>query len=325
MESALPSAPLVVPPPALDLTGATDLCRLLGDPTRVRLLSLLVGHELSVGELSAVTQLAQPRVSTHLGKLREAGLVAGHRDGASTLYRAPAAAWPQATGALVAAVLDSAQDPLLAQDAARVPAVLAAREGDGSWADGVAGQMARHYSPGRTWESVARGLAGLADLGRVIDIAAGDGAIAELLAPSARSIDCVDSSRKVVAAARERLGSIDNITVQRGDMHELPYADGRFDHALMLAALSYSTRPAVALAEAARVLAPGGRLVATTLHRHGHDAEVARYDHVNGGFSVDELTALASSAGLRVQLCAVTAREKRPPHFEILTLHAVRA
>ncbi len=286
----------------------------------MRLARLLRDHELTVGELAAVTQLAQPRVSTHLGRLRDAGLVQGRRDGSKALYRLTE---PEGAAAVLTAVLDSARDPLLAQDAQRVLSVLAARQRGSTWADSVAGQMARHYSPGRTWEAVARGLVGLASLGRVVDIAAGDGAVAELLAPAAAHVDCVDASPRVVAVARKRLAGVDNLTVHHGDMHALPFADDRFDHALMLTALSYSRQPAQALAEAARVLRPGGRLVATTLHRHAHGTEVTRYDHENLGYTVDQLAQLAADAGFDVRLCAVTSRERRPPQLEILTLHAV--
>jgi len=307
-----------------DLSSTTDLCRILGDPTRVRLLALISAHPLTVGELSAVTQLAQPRVSTHLGKLREAGLVHPHRDGASSLYRSSEEDWAPATAHLVQAVLDGALDPLLVQDAERVQSILAARRSGATWADSVAGQMGRHYSPGRTWEAVARGLVGLAGLGRLVDIAAGDATVAELLAPYARSVTTVDLSPLVVEKARARLAAIENLQVHQGDMHALPFPDASFDHALMLSSLSYSDRPGLALAEATRVLAPGGRLVAVTLHRHGHRAEVARYDHGNLGFEPEELAALARSVGLRVQLCAVTSRERRPPNFQVLTLHAAK-
>ncbi len=248
----------------------------------------------------------------------------GHRDGGSSLYRLAEEDWTPSTARLLRTVLDDADDPLLEQDRDRVEGVLAARAGATTWADSVAGHMAQHYSPGRTWEAVARGLVGLARLGRVIDIASGDGAVASLLAPHAAHIDCIDLSPRVVAAARRRLADVPGLAVHEGDMHALPFADASFDHALMLASLSYSNRPAVALGEACRVLRPGGRLVATTLHRHDHKAQVARYDHRNLGLGAEELATLADRAGLTVTLCAVTSRERRAPQLEILTLHAQR-
>jgi len=93
----------------------------------------------------------------------------------------------------------------------------------------------------------------------------------------------------------------------------------------MLSSLSYSDRPALSIAQAARVLAPGGQLVAVTLHRHRHAAEVARYDHKNLGLEVDELAAMAQQSGLTVDLCAITSRERQPPQHQILTLHAHKA
>ena len=71
----------------MDLQAATQHLRLLSDPTRVRLLLLLDREELSVAELAAITQLAQPRVSTHLARLKEAGLVSDRRDGVFVYYR----------------------------------------------------------------------------------------------------------------------------------------------------------------------------------------------------------------------------------------------
>ena len=70
----------------LDLNNGADLLRVLGDPTRVRLLSLLAGDELTVAELTRITRLPQSRVSTHLGRLRAAGLVRDRRSGASCFY-----------------------------------------------------------------------------------------------------------------------------------------------------------------------------------------------------------------------------------------------
>ena len=135
-------------------------------------------------------------------------------------------------------------------------------------------------------------------------------------------MDCVDLSAKVVATARARLADVPNIAVHQADMHALPFPDGSFDHVLLLAGLSYSDRPARALAEAARALTPGGRMVAPTLHRHPHSAEVARFDHANSGFAPDELHLLAEEAGFELVACGVTSRERRPPQFQVITLHA---
>jgi ArsR family transcriptional regulator len=105
-------------------------------------------------------------------------------------------------------------------------------------------------------------------------------------------------------------------------MHALDLPDARFDLVLMMHALPYSERPAQVMAEAARVLRRGGRLLACTLARHQHKGAVAEFDHRNLGFTPAELRALAAKAGLEVVSCELATREQRPPHFEVLALLA---
>ncbi|MCP4810291.1 MAG: metalloregulator ArsR/SmtB family transcription factor [Proteobacteria bacterium] len=295
------------------LASTTDLCKLLSDPTRLRLLLLLRREELTVAELVAATELPQPRVSTHLGRLKDAQLVADRRSGASAWYRLH----PRAeSNSIVKTLLAQASDPLTDRDAQRMTELVAAR--GGTWAEGVAGTMERHYSPGRTWESLAQGVIGLVQLGRVLDIGSGDGSVARLLANQAAHVTCLDASERVLDRGRPR--KADNMTLVHGDMHALPFADHSFDQALLLTALVYAIDPARVLSEAYRVLVPGGRLVATVLRAHEHADAVAPYDHVHLGFTAEALTDLARGAGLTVRSCGVTSRERRAPHFEVLTL-----
>jgi ArsR family transcriptional regulator len=289
----------------LDLVSATALLRVLSDSTRVRLLALLRREELTVAELSSVLRLAQPRVSTHLAKLKDAQLVRDRRAGVSAYYRFNESGIEGAAD-LLRALEDGVDDALLDADAQRLPSVLAARARDRGWADSVAGDMERHYSPGRTWETLARTLLQLLETGDVLDIASGDGVLAELLAPHARSIVCVDSSANVVTAAKKRLKAFHNVEVIVGDMH----------------ALTYSAHPQQAIAEAARVLKPAGRLLAATLARHAHRAAVAPFDHKNMGFKREDLAGFARKAGLEVVHCERISREARSPHFEVLNLLA---
>jgi ArsR family transcriptional regulator len=305
----------------LDLATASGVLRLLADATRVRLLALLEREELTVAELAAILHLAQPRVSTHLAKLKEAGLVRDRRAGVSAYYRANAEFDPRMQG-LMAALRESIDDAILRADAARLPTVLAQRAGEAGWADTVAGDMERHYSPGRTWETLARALLQLLETGDVLDIASGDGVTAELLAPHAHSVTCVDSSARVVEAARLRLGPFSNVEVIQGDMHALDIADGSFDLVLLLHALTYSTQPEKVFTETARVLRPGGRVLAATLGQHDHAAAVEPFDHRNLGFSSQALEQMAFDAGLSVVSATRISRERRAPHFEVLSLVA---
>ncbi len=305
----------------MDLSTASTVLRLLADPTRVRLLALLEREELTVAELAAVLHLAQPRVSTHLAKLKDAELVRDRRAGVSAYYRTNGEADPHLL-VLVRSLRESIDDALLREDAERLPPVLAQRARAEGWADTVAGDMERHYSPGRTWETVARSLLQLLETGDVLDIASGDGMTAELLAPHAHSIVCVDSSERVAHAARERLKSFTNVEVRQGDMHALDLGDNRFDLVLLLHALTYSDNPARVFAEVARVLKSGGRVLAATLGAHDHRAVVEPFDHRNLGFRRDELTAMAKKAGLEVVSCTRLSRERRAPHFEVISLLA---
>lgn len=306
----------------MDLDAWSGCLRVLSDATRVRLLALLEREELTVAELAAVTRLAQPRVSTHLAKLKEAGLVRDRRSGVSAYYRFAEKEMDKAQRALWKALSEGADDPLLRDDAERLPEVLAARAGVQNWTDAVAGDMERHYSPGRTWEALARAALQLVEPGDVLDVGAGTGVLAELLAPRAKHYVCVDVDERSIAVARERLGSSPNIEILHGDMHTLAFPDASFDLVLLMHTLTYADKPANALAESARVLRPGGQLLATTLNQHQHREAINTYGHANLGFKPSNLAKLARKAGLEVTSCGVITREKRPPHYEVVSLLA---
>ncbi len=304
----------------MDLEAWSARLKVLADATRVRLLALLEREELTVAELSSITRLAQPRVSTHLAKLKEAGLVRDRRAGVSAYYRFDEEAMDAPQRSLWRTLREGSDDPLLRQDAERIPDVLAARAADANWADSVAGDMERHYSPGRTWEALARSALPLLAPGSVLDIASGDGVLAELLAPHSREYICIDASTRVVAAASDRLRRFPNVQVREGDMHALPFPDGHFDLVVLMHALTYAARPAVAVAEAARVLRPGGRLLLSSLAKHEHRAAVEAYGHVNLGFSDKDLRKFVEKAGLQIATSETVTREKRPPHFEVISI-----
>ena len=308
----------------MDLEAWSTRLKVFADATRVRLLTLLASEELTVAELSSITQLAQPRVSTHLAKLKEAGLVRDRRAGVSAYYRFDETNLDPAQRELWRSLREGSDDPLLRQDAERVPSVLAARAVEQNWADSVAGDMERHYSPGRTWEALARTALPLLETGDVLDIASGDGVLAELLSPHAQRYVCVDTSARVVAAASERLRRFANVEVLEGDMHALAFADASFDLVVLMHALTYSTKPAQAVGEAARVLRPGGRLLLISLARHEHQSTVSAYSHVNLGFTDKELRRFAEKAGLEVSNLGTVTRERHPPHFEVISLIGIK-
>ena len=285
-------------------------------------MALLDQKELTVAELAEATRLAQPRVSTHLARLREAGLVVDRRDGVSVYYRLASSDEQTELHRLWTLFRVRLDDALVTEDSERLPEVLLKRSSGRNWPDAVAGDMERHYSPGRSWEATARALVQLLSPGTVLDIASGDGVMGELLGARADSIDCLDLSEKVVAAGSARVAGLKTVRFHQGDMHALPFADERFDTVLLLHALSYSEDPALAVAEAARELKPGGKLICATLNQHRHPDVVRAYGHLNSGFKPVQLRGLFSAAGLPVSFCGITSIERRAPHFKIVTLMA---
>lgn len=308
--------------PSLD--SISDLLQLLAEPTRVRLLALLGEHELTVAELSAATDLGQSRVSTHLGKLREAGIVKDRRVGSATHYSLAEQTMPQGAQRAWAFVRSEIQDAVLEKDRQRWAVLQRARDKAASWPDAMAGQMERHYSPGRTWESLARGLVGLVGLGDVLDAGSGDGAVAQLLAPRSRSYTLVEHSDRMLVAAGLRLQGQANVRLMRADLHHLTEAVApvSIDTALLFNVLVELEEPARALAQLTQILRPGGRLAVITLDAHEHRELAQTYRHRHLGFAPAALRKLLGRAGLVVESCQVTSRERRQPRLSVVTAFA---
>lgn len=284
---------------------------------------LLEREELTVAELADITRLAQPRVSTQLAKLRQLSFVIDRKSGVQVYYRFNEGGLDAAQLNLWSVIKDTTDDGLLQDDHDQLRQVLAARALGNSWVDRAAGDMERHYSPGRTWEATARAMLKLVTLGAVLDIASGDGVLAELIAAQSESVTCVDINDRVVAAGRKRLAQLSNVSFEKADMHQLPFEADSFDQVLMMHALSYTNRAEVLLAEISRVLKPGGQLLAAVLKSHTHQVCEA-FDHVNQGYEMDALLKLCDQAGLEASFCEVTSMESRPPHYQVITLLATR-
>lgn len=288
---------------------------LLGDESRLRLCALLRGRELSVTDLVRVTGISQSRVSTHLGKLREAGFVRDRRDGQHAFYALAVDALPAAARAVLE---DAGQlsDPTIEGDKQRLARLDAERKG--GLPESFAGEMERHYSPGRTWESLAVGLAGLLELGDVLDVGSGDGAAAAFLAPYCGSLTCIDKSERMIAAASRRFARQPHVKTLVADAHDLPLADASFDAVIAFHTLTYAEEPKLVVRECARVLRPGGRLLVLTLDRHEQREITAPYGEVHQGFTPSNVRNLLSQAQLEVVRCEVAAREPKKPHFRVV-------
>lgn len=302
------------------LTHFVETLNLLGDESRLRLCALLRERELCVTDLVRVTGISQSRVSTHLGRLREGGFVRDRRQGQQAFYALALDSLPQTART----VLDDAarsSDPTLEGDQRRLLELEAERRGG---APEFADDIERYYSPGRTWQSLAAGLAALLELGDVLDVGSGDGSAAASLAPYCRSLTCIDTSARMIEAASERLQRFEQVTCRVADVHQLPLAAESFDSVLMFHTLTYAEQPARALGECARVLRPGGRLVLLCLDEHRQHEITAPYGERHSGFSPATLRALLSEAGLEVQAADVASRESRKPHLQVVLAVATK-
>jgi SAM-dependent methyltransferase len=299
----------------MDLSHCVETLNLLGDESRIRLCALLRERELRVTDLVRVTGIAQSRVSTHLGRLRDAGFVRDRREGSQAFYALALDTLPRTAKA----VLDEAaasSDPTLEGDQSRLLELDAERRG--SLPESFTGEMERHYSPGRTWQSLALGFTALLQLGDVLDVGSGDGAAAACLAPHCRALTCIDTSTRMIDAAKERFAKHSNVRAQVADVHELPYRAGSFDSVVVFHTLTYAERPARALEECARVLRPGGRVVVLSLDQHKLTEITAPYGQRHAGFAPRTLRTLLTRAGLGVVTCEVACREAKKPHFQVV-------
>jgi len=302
------------------LVDQLSLLAVLSDATRLRLCALLAQVELSVVELTQVLELGQSKVSTHLSKLKEHGLVLDRRVGTSSYYRLNDDGMGEATRRVWDALTASTVDVTLERDLSRAARAVEARER--SWPERVAGELSRHYSPGRTWESLARSMGGLVRAERVLDLGAGDAAVAEILRGDVREYVCLDRGQRLLLAAQERLRKRAGVRFVRADMHALPFPERSFDLVLALHVLAYASDPNRVIDEAARVLAPSGTLLLVTLNRHEHMDTAAQYGHVHPGFEPRSLKRRVTARGLEVCFCGVSSRERKRPYFEVVTCHA---
>ena len=296
------------------LTHFVETLNLLGDESRIRLCALLRERELCVTDLVRVTGISQSRVSTHLGRLREAGFVRDRRQGQQAFYALAVDSLPD-TARKVLDEAVNASDPTLEGDQRRLVELEAERRGS---TPEFADDIERFYSPGRTWQSLAAGLGALLDLGDVLDVGSGDGSAASSLAPYCRSLTCIDTNVRIIEAAQERLGRFAHVKASVADVHTLPFEAATFDAVLMFHTLTYAEKPAQAVSECARVLRPGGRLVLLCLDEHRQHEITAPYGERHPGFAPTTVRTLLSNAGLTVRTSELACRESRKPHLQVV-------
>jgi SAM-dependent methyltransferase len=309
---------------------ASALYRLLGDEARLRLLRVLANDRFNVSELTGILGLAQSGVSRHLGLLKDAGFVREERDGAFTYYRLSPAIrengerplWPLLDAQFTAA-RDSA--PVRADDA-RLQEVLRVRRENFDQHAGPDTRDGRQLVPGRSWAAWARALGHLLPSLDVVDIGCGEGYLTVEVARWARRVTAVDRAPAVLARARALAGRrhADNITFKRGDIDRLPLESASVDIALLSQALHHSADPARTLAEAVRVVRPGGRILILDLRAHQEHWVRDKLGDRQLGFSDEALTALLKGAGLTDIKVGVGSRRAGDP-FTVLIASGVKA
>jgi SAM-dependent methyltransferase len=300
---------------------ASALHRLLGDEARLRLLRLLWAERLNVTELTGILGIAQSGVSRHLGLLKEAGLVTEGREGGFAYYRLSPAVQQGANGfgplqALLQAHFETAAaDPQARADDARLGEVLRLRKENFE----AHGEEGHQLVPGRSWAAWARALGHLLPPLRVADLGCGDGYLTVETARWARRVTAVDRSARVLERARglARRRGVRNITWKRGALEALPLRDATVDVALLSQALHHAGDPAQALAEARRVLVPGGRVVVLDLRAHDQAWVRERLGDRWLGFDDAALARLLKRAGFADGRVSVGARLRGDP-FTVL-------
>jgi ArsR family transcriptional regulator len=264
----------------------------LAEPTRLRILRVLERQELSVLELCEVLALPQSTVSRHLKVLADRGWLASRRSGTQSLYGWAEEIDPGARRLWLLARAETDAWPVLRQDAERLSAVKARRDGSQRFFAGAAGawDKLRAEVYGRR-VGVEALLALLPPEWTVADLGCGTGALAEELARHVRKVVAVDQSAEMLRAARRRLGKLRNVEIHEARLEALPVADASCDAAVAVLVLSYLKDPSAALREAARILRPGGRLVLLEAARHGDEALRRRMGQLSPGFEARELAA----------------------------------
>jgi len=276
-----------------------DVFRALADESRLRVLGLVRTMELSVGELAQVLGQSQPRVSRHVKILCDAGLARRRKEGSWVFVALgdPAAVAP------VAAALDGwgASD---GADLHRLAAVRAERAAQAqAWFEARAGEwdrLRRLHVADEAVEAAMAEMLGDGALGVLIDVGTGTGRMLELFAARADRALGVDRSSEMLRLARAKLDgeALGHVELRQADLHALPLADGEADAALLHHVLHFAHAPGQAIAEAARVLGPGGRLLVVDFASHAHEELRTEQAHVRLGFSDEQVAGWFADAGL---------------------------
>src|SRR3954462_13230198 len=303
------------------MASTINFLRLLGDPTRVRLLLLLEEDELTVAELQKILGMGQSRISSHLAQLKRAGVVEDRRSGKNVYYgltskeeRNPARAKvSELIHALAREMPETARDRTALQLALRKR-----RDKAREYFDELAGKFGRSYVPGRSWQALAHTMISLLPPLSVADLGAGEGTLSQLLAKTARQVIAIDNSQKMVEFGSQlaKKHGFKNLEYRLGDIEDPPIAKDSVDLAILSQALHHAIHPDRAIGAAHRILKRGGRLVILDLLSHRFEKARELYAEHWLGFSEVQLHQLLEKSGFREIDVSVVSREKESQHFQ---------
>lgn len=285
----------------MNAAAVLDQLSIVADALRARTLAVLSRQELTVSELCDVLQLPQSTVSRHLKTLSDGGWVVSRREGTSRYYSLSLDELDASHRRLWQLIADQVGNTAEAvQDEARLKSVLAERRSKSEeFFSSAAGQWDRVREDLFGRDSHLRPLLGLLDSDAVVgDLGCGTGQVSEAVAPFVGRVVAVDSSTEMLQAARGRLRGFPNITVRRGALERLPIEDRSLDAAVLILVLHHTADPGRVLAEAARALRPGGRVLIADMLSHDHDEYRQTMGHVWLGFSERQVERWCAGAGL---------------------------
>src|SRR5580692_2298948 len=290
--------------------------RLAADPNRLRLLLLLEQEELSVAEIQEILSKGQSQISTHLAQLKQAGLVDDRRTGKNSFYRLTA------RPALMELLKQAEAEIPGAEDDRRALRLVLRKRQDKMrrYFDELAGKFGRQYVPGRSWKGIAEALLKLMPPMVIADLGAGEGTISQLMAQRASKVIAIDNSEKMVEFGAElaKKHGIGNLEYRLGELEDVPIRTGTVDLAFLSQALHHAVHPERAVAEAWRILKPGGRIAVLDLNRHEFEEAREMYADLWLGFTELEMERYLKGAGFRGVETAVVHRETEAPYFETL-------
>jgi ArsR family transcriptional regulator len=282
--------------------AVVDHLTVLSDAIRVRMLAVLEGRELTVSELCDVVQLPQSTVSRHLKTLADGDWVSSRPEGTSRLYTLQLDDLDPSARRLWQVVREQvSSSPTAAHDDRRLKQVLAKRRTQSeAFFSSAAGQWDRLREELFGPTSHLRALGALLDPKAVIgDLGCGTGTITEWLSLFCDNVIAVDASKEMLQSARENLAGRKHVQLRQGSLEKLPIENGELDIALMMLVLHHLPEPKRVLAEAARALKAGGRLVILDMLPHEREEYRQTMGHVWLGFSEKQMTSWLHGAGFK--------------------------